>query len=47
MYKRKEFDGEQIYYHIFNRGVEKRDIFVSDNDYNRFLFLLLIASNSE
>ena len=42
MHKRKEFSGEQIYYHIFNRGVEKRDIFVSYNDYNRFLFLLLL-----
>jgi putative transposase len=25
------------YYHIFNRGVEKRQIFSSDNDYQRFL----------
>lgn len=25
------------YYHVFNRGVEKRQIFSSDRDYERFL----------
>lgn len=25
------------YYHVFNRGVEKRDIFLDDADYSRFL----------
>ncbi len=25
------------YYHIYNRGVEKRDIFLDENDYQRFL----------
>ncbi|KKR20019.1 MAG: hypothetical protein UT50_C0023G0001 [Candidatus Moranbacteria bacterium GW2011_GWA2_39_41] len=28
-------DGE--YYHVFNRGVEKRDIFLDKYDYSRFL----------
>lgn len=28
------------YYHVFNRGVEKRKIFLSDNDYKRFLICL-------
>lgn len=28
------------YYHIYNRGVEKRDIFVDGDDYRAFLFLL-------
>jgi putative transposase len=27
-------------YHIYNRGVEKRDIFLDESDYNRFLFIL-------
>jgi len=34
------------YYHIFNRGVEKRDIFTSEEDYKRF-FLSLILMNDE
>jgi putative transposase len=25
------------YYHIFNRGVEKRNVFLCNNDYNKFL----------
>lgn len=41
MYKVKDLGGEKPYYHIYNRGVEKRDIFLDDNDRNRFLFLLL------
>lgn len=28
------------YYHIYNRGVEKRDIFLDQSDYLRFLFAL-------
>src|SRR5665647_740351 len=34
------------YYHVFNRGVEKRDIFTSEEDYRRF-FLSLILMNDE
>lgn len=30
------------YYHIYNRGVEKRPIFSDDNDYWRFVTLLLV-----
>lgn len=29
---------EGEYYHVFNRGVEKRDLFVDRADYERFLF---------
>ncbi len=29
------------YYHIFNRGNNKQNIFLSDRDYARFLFLIL------
>jgi putative transposase len=27
-------------YHIYNRGVEKRDIFLDDGDYRRFIYIL-------
>jgi len=30
------------YYHVFNRGVEKRDIFLDDEDYHMFIYYLLI-----
>lgn len=30
------------YYHIYNRGVVKKNIFNSEKDYSRFLFLLLV-----
>jgi putative transposase len=35
------------YYHIYNRGTEKRNIFSSKSDYNRFLSLLYISNNSK
>ena len=38
MPKAKNWGGEKPYYHIYNRGVEKRDIFLDDHDRNRFLF---------
>lgn len=31
---------ENGYYHAYNRGVEKRDIFIDDQDYATFLYLL-------
>lgn len=34
------------YYHIYNRGVDKRSIFESENDYHRFM-ALLHASNTK
>lgn len=33
------------YYHIFNRGIEKRNIFLSDRDYNRFLKTIRICND--
>lgn len=33
---------EDTYYHAYNRGVEKRDIFLDDQDYRTFLHLLKI-----
>lgn len=35
----KEFEAGGIY-HVYNRGVEKRKIFVDDHDYRFFLFLI-------
>jgi putative transposase len=34
-------------YHIYNRGVEKRTIFLDTIDYERFVFLLEITNNSK
>jgi len=31
---------EHGHYHIYNRGVDKRDIFLDDHDYQTFLSLL-------
>ena len=33
------------FYHIYNRGTEKRDVFLKKNDYDRFLSLLYIANS--
>ena len=38
-------DGE--YYHIYNRGVEKRKIFLSKRDYKRFLILFYLCNSTE
>lgn len=35
------------YYHLFNRGVDKRTIFKSPADYRRFILLMYIANSSE
>lgn len=37
---------ENEYYHIYNRGVEKRKIFLDEGGYKRFVFLLLTANSS-
>lgn len=33
------------YYHLYNRGVEKRIIFIDENDYRRFIFLLYLSNS--
>lgn len=33
------------YYHLFNRGIDKRNIFKSTYDYERFIMLLYIANS--
>lgn len=35
------------FYHIYNRGVEKRTIFQDSSDYKRFLILLYIANSDQ
>jgi len=34
------------YYHLYNRGVDKRVIFKSKNDYERFLMLLFVSNSN-
>jgi putative transposase len=38
---------EGEFYHIYNRGVDKRTIFTTPNDYKRFLVLLRFANSSD
>lgn len=40
-----DFSIEQ-YYHVYNRGTDKRDIFLDDADRQRFIKLLFIANGS-
>ena len=35
------------YYHLFNRGIDKRVIFKLTKDYERFLMLLYVANNED
>ena len=35
------------FYHIYNRGVEKRVIFLDEYDYNRFILQLYLCNNTE
>jgi len=37
--KRPVFEND-CYYHVYNRGVDKRDVFLDDEDYWRFVFSL-------
>jgi len=34
------------YYHIYNRGIDKRIIFKSKNDYRRFIMLMYLANST-
>ena len=38
---------EGEYYHLYNRGVEKRNIFLTQEDRNRFKRLLYVANGTE
>ena len=45
MNRKIEFATES-YFHIYNRGVEKRKIFLEHKDYQRFLALLYLCNNN-
>ncbi|MFA5942767.1 MAG: transposase [Candidatus Paceibacterota bacterium] len=45
--ERKHIISEGEYYHIYNRGVEKRKTFLTKEDYNRFKRLLYLANGTE
>ena len=45
--ERKHIISEGEYYHLYNRGVEKRNIFLTQEDRNRFKRLLYIANGNE
>ena len=35
------------WYHLYNQGIEKRNIFLDENDFKRFQALLYLANNTE
>lgn len=45
--ERKHTISEGEYYHLYNRGVEKRNIFLTQGDRNRFERLLYLANGTE
>lgn len=45
--QRKDNFAPDNFYHIYNRGIDKRIIFKSDSDYKRFMMLLFISNNNE
>ena len=44
--RKTEFANEE-YYHIFNRGVDKREVFMSQEDYERFLLIMDLLNNKK
>lgn len=46
MNRKIDFSPEN-YYHVYNRGTDKRNIFTHEDDYKRFLGLLYICNNTE
>lgn len=43
---RKTYFAEDSFYHVYNRGVERVDIFLEKNDYERFLYLLFSCNDT-
>jgi len=43
---RKTLFAEGEYYHVYNRGVDKRDVFTDRKDYERFLFHLYACNDT-
>lgn len=44
---RKQSFAVDEYYHLYNRGTEKRKIFLDKEDYEHFLFLMYICNTTE
>lgn len=44
--KKVDFENDK-YYHILNRGVDKRSVFLNDNDYLRFLKSLIVFNQKD
>lgn len=44
MERKFRFSPEE-YYHIYNRGTDKRDIFLDNHDHNRFMVLLYLCNS--
>jgi hypothetical protein len=44
--RKTEFANDE-YYHIFNRGVDKREVFSSTHDYDRFLLAMNLLNDSK
>ena len=44
---RKNIISIEEYYHLYSRGVDKRIIFIDDNDRKRFIRLLFLCNGSK
>lgn len=44
---RKDSLVENEYYHIYNRGVDKRNIFLDDGDYHRFIISMILLNDEQ
>jgi len=45
--QRKDIFAQEEFYHIYNRGTDKRIIFLNDFDYRRFVLLLHVLNTSK
>jgi len=45
--ERKFIFSEGEFYHVYNRGTEKREIFLNKNDYQRFIKLLFLSNGTK
>ncbi|MEK7136399.1 MAG: transposase [Patescibacteria group bacterium] len=45
--QRKEVFAQGEYYHIYNRGVDKRKIFLDDFDYSRFMRMMYVCNSNQ
>lgn len=38
---------ENEYYHVYNRGVDKRNVFLDDSDYHRFIVSMILLNDEQ